>query len=583
MANKAVLTIEVLVDAAKASAGLDQASSKAGKFSAGVSKAALPAAAGLAALGAAAFSSAEAAAEDAKSQAILAKALKNSTGASDAGVAQTEEWISQTSKAAAVADDVLRPALATLARATGDVEQSQQAMALALDISAATGKDVEAVSAALAKGYGGNTAALGRLVPGMDKAILATKDMEKITAELARTTGGSAAEAAKSAAGQVEGMKIQFGEAQESLGAALLPALSKGATLLANFAMWTQRNTKLLLIITGVLATLAAGILVVNTALKVYNTIQAVMAINAKRAAAGQLALNAAMLANPVGLVVVAVVALVAAIVLLWKKCEGFRTVVTAVWKAAAAGAVAAWRIIRTAVSTVLTAIRGYLNAFKTAATGVWNAIQLVASLAWKGIRLYVQAVFTALKLYITAYKTVVILIWRAIEAAARVAWNGIKAIVQGVIRVISSISSTLNSLVNGSAWASLKRKAGDIFGAVLTPINAVRTAIDKVIEAVRTLIDWLGKIKVPKISLPKIPGLSSGPTAAPSGLVAGPRAVASTTASSSGAGTVVNVYGALDPVAVARQVRQILASDERRRRGVHIGAGRGVVIGGTS
>jgi hypothetical protein len=325
VANKAVLTIEVLVDAAKGAAGLDKASGKVGKFSSGISKASLPAAAGLAALGAAAISSADAAAEDAKSQAILATALKNSTGATDAGVAQTEDWISKTSEAAAVSDDVLRPALGTLARATGDVGESQEALALALDISAATGKDVESVSAALAKGYAGNTSALGRLVPGLDKATLATKDMDKITAELAKTTGGSAAAAADSAAGRVAGMKIAFDEAQESLGAALLPALSTGADLLADFAGWAQRNTKLLLIIAGVLGSVAGAVIALNFALKAYKAIQAAITAATKAWAAVQWVLNAAMSANPIGLVVLAVVALIAVIVLLWKKSSAFR------------------------------------------------------------------------------------------------------------------------------------------------------------------------------------------------------------------------------------------------------------------
>jgi hypothetical protein len=60
---------------------------------------------------------------------------------------------------------------------------------------------------------------------------------------------------------------------------------------------------------------------------------------------AAQWLFNAAMSANPIGLVVVAIAALVAALVLAWNKSETFRKIVTAAWEGikAAASAVASW------------------------------------------------------------------------------------------------------------------------------------------------------------------------------------------------------------------------------------------------
>src|SRR4029079_13576009 len=100
------------------------------------------------------------------------------------------------------ADDQLRPAMSTLARATGDVTTAQKDMSTVLDVAAATGKDTQAVADAVAKAYAGNTTSLGRMIPGMDKAILKSGDMTAIMGELARMTGGSAATAADTAAGK---------------------------------------------------------------------------------------------------------------------------------------------------------------------------------------------------------------------------------------------------------------------------------------------------------------------------------------------------------------------------------------------
>ena len=76
----------------------------------------------------------EAAAADAEAQAQLAAALKNTTGATDAQIAASEEYISALSSQTALADDELRPALANLTRGFGDVEQAEAALALATDI-----------------------------------------------------------------------------------------------------------------------------------------------------------------------------------------------------------------------------------------------------------------------------------------------------------------------------------------------------------------------------------------------------------------------------------------------------------------
>src|SRR4051812_30660357 len=64
--------------------------------------------------------SVEAASADAEAQQQLAAALKNTAGASDKQIAGAEDYISKLSQTAAIADDDLRPALATLSRGYGD-------------------------------------------------------------------------------------------------------------------------------------------------------------------------------------------------------------------------------------------------------------------------------------------------------------------------------------------------------------------------------------------------------------------------------------------------------------------------------
>ncbi len=95
----------------------------------------------------------KAAIEDEQAQLRLANALRQATGATDAQIKATEDMILKTSLATGVADDKLRPAMQRLAVSTKSTEEAQKLLTLALDISAASGKDLETVANALGRAY----------------------------------------------------------------------------------------------------------------------------------------------------------------------------------------------------------------------------------------------------------------------------------------------------------------------------------------------------------------------------------------------------------------------------------------------
>lgn len=167
----------------------------------------------------------QAAIADQKSQALLANALRNTTGANEAAIASVEGYIAAQQKAVAVTDDELRPSLATLVNATKDVTQAQSLQNLALDISAGTQKDLQTVSLALAKAVGGNIGALTKLGVPLSADIRKSKDLNGALQELSKTFAGAASTRAQTFEGRMTAIRIAFGEALESLGYALIPVL----------------------------------------------------------------------------------------------------------------------------------------------------------------------------------------------------------------------------------------------------------------------------------------------------------------------------------------------------------------------
>jgi hypothetical protein len=162
-------------------------------------------------------------AADEKAARSLTLALAN-TGNAFAAI-EVEKFIGDLQRATGVLDDQLRPAFRTLLTATGNVKKSQDGLALALDIAAGTGRDLGAVSLALAKAYGGQTTALSRLGAGLSKATLASGDLDLITAELTKKFSGQALAAAEGYAGSMAKLTVASENAKEIIGKDLLDAM----------------------------------------------------------------------------------------------------------------------------------------------------------------------------------------------------------------------------------------------------------------------------------------------------------------------------------------------------------------------
>lgn len=226
-----VLNVEILgefkklTQATKGAAGdLDGMGEKASKISKGIGKAFAAIGIGLSfkVIANELEEATKAAIEDRKSQELLALAMLNTGKATEKSVAAAEQSIAKMQIQAGIADDRLRPAYQKLFIATGDVTRSNELMQIALDASAATGKDLDTVTQAMAKSLAGNDAALAKLIPSL-------RDSKDPITEMGNAFKGASTEAAN--LDPYQRMQIIFGEIQEKIGTALLPILD-------DFAAW---------------------------------------------------------------------------------------------------------------------------------------------------------------------------------------------------------------------------------------------------------------------------------------------------------------------------------------------------------
>ena len=255
--------------------------------------------------------------------------------------------------------------------------------------------------------------------------------------------------------------------------------------------------------------------------------------------------LNAALNANPIGLIVLALVALGAAVVIAWKKSETFRNIVLGAWNAIKAGMVVAinfvrdhwkligaillgplgpafliittfWRQIWGAIQTawnlikpVLTTMAGFLmGAFRVAWIIVQNAIKIV----WIAIQIYIKiawgiikTIFTLMKFYVTQilapvfkwlYANVIKPVWNGIKVAIGVAWGIIKSIFNAIKAHLSRTlgpSFTAFKQVAGAAWNGLKVVISNVVGGIKTVWGGLKSALGTVRSAFRSAVDYIG------------------------------------------------------------------------------------------
>ena len=292
----------------------DEFKASSNKATMGISKGSVAAAAALTALVAASKHALHAAIENEVSQTRFNTVLKNVTNATQEQIAVINEHIAAVSEQSGITRENLRPAMQYLLVATGNVTTAQKDLTLAMDISAATGADLTAVTSALGRAHNGVTRGLIKLDPSLKAVLGTTKDFTKVQQILIDKFGGSEAAFEKTAAGGMRQFSNTIHELWVNLGTALLPVFKAVIPYFVALGNFASNHSRMFVTMAAGVAAFSAAILIANTYLKIMTVWEALVDA-----------------LNPFTLIVTAIAAVIAIIAALYIKFEGVRTVVNAV------------------------------------------------------------------------------------------------------------------------------------------------------------------------------------------------------------------------------------------------------------
>lgn len=205
-----------------------------------------------------------------------------------------------------------------------------------------------------------------------------------------------------------------------------------------------------------------------------------------------QAALDVVLNANPIGLIVIAIAALVAALIYAWKNSETFRNVVTGAWnavKSVVLGAVNAivgfvrdhWKLLIVLIGGPLAAVVILVTSnwqkIKASTSAVWDAIKAVISAVWGAIKGVVNAGVSAVKTEIKGVEVIVGFVQNAFEAVKSAISNKLDAAV-GFVKALPG--RMLGSL--GNVGSLLYHAGQEIIQGL---INGIESMIGKVTGAI--------------------------------------------------------------------------------------------------
>ena len=176
-------------------------------------------------------------------------------------------------------------------------------------------------------------------------------------------------------------------------------------------------------------------------------------------------ALNAVLVANPIGIVVALIAGLVVAFTALWKNNEEFRNRVIEIWNS-----------VKEVFITVFTAI-------KSAASTIWNGIK-------DNIINPLKNAYTSVVSTLTSMREKAFSIWGSVKSVATTAWTAVKNAVLSPIRSAQSIAS--------SVWSKLKSSASSAFNSIKSTAtsvwNGIKNAITRPIESAKNTVSGIMK-----------------------------------------------------------------------------------------
>jgi hypothetical protein len=266
---------------------------------------------------------------------------------------------------------------------------------------------------------------------------------------------------AAATAGSGAKMSVAYNEMKVKIGTALLPAVGQLKTTFAGLFDFVAANSSWLVPLVGAVVGFATALFIIAKAVKTFQVAMEGIKLAIAGVKLAWLALSSSFLASPLGLIILAVVALVAALVILYLKVDWFRAAVDTAFQAVVAAGKAFWNGLVSVFNAIWSFIQRWGNLILFAILGPWYLVfkLVIAAIngGWSGIVAQLNAWLSILTGTLSRVVSIIsgpfVAAWNAVYA------NAIRPLMGAFNGVVGAISSALSGVFNAitapfkSAW----------------------------------------------------------------------------------------------------------------------------------